>query len=580
MKAMKKILATVISLCLIISCVCISTSAAEANKGSITIQNPGNSEATVAGKIFNVYKVFNATTSGTNVSYSWYKVAGENQQETIPFYDFFYGAEGIVKKNESNGNVQDAIDKISKDYTTSFELSQLAESMHQYIVKNNISPVVDPIQAGNNVTSVKVDDLSYGYYLVYDDTNLADVPSAVRSAVMLTNVNADAMITLKANRPQIEKYVLENDGVTYGKGTSATIGDTIKFKISTAVPSHTMYSNYTYYIEDKLPQGLALNSDSIKVYKGEIKEENLLVENTHYTLTKNTSGDVSFKVDFTDFIDSVKIGEEKFFATDDILNIVYTADVTTDILPQVANQNIAVLTYSNDPTNDDSTGSVDDFANVFSYQFVFTKFSQDTNGVITNVRLSGAEFQLYKVSGETRTLIKFKTETGNNEHQDGEDGGDYTKYIVDPNGSVDTLEVHDKGNANVTLDHINMGGHLGDVFIFGLAEGTYELVETKAPDGYVLPDKPFEIKIVDQIATTGTVGTLEVTGSHTGSGSIVNTSGTAEKILTVWAEITNKPGSALPETGGIGTTLFSVIGIALMASAIAYFVLRKRNRVK
>jgi len=112
-----------------------------------------------------------------------------------------------------------------------------------------------------------------------------------------------------------------------------------------------------------------------------------------------------------------------------------------------------------------------------------------------------------------------------------------------------------------------------------LSEGKYELVETKAPDGYILPDAPFSIEIVDAIGELGSVGTLSVTSSHTGSGGIVNTNGMGEQILTVWADITNAPGSALPETGGMGTTLFTVLGIILMAGAVAFFTLRKRSSV-
>ena len=85
MKAIKKILAVLVCLCVVCSCAVIAVSAAEAT-GSITIQNPSNSNATVAGKTFNVYKIFNATTNGNNTSYSWYEKNGET-----PFYDFFYG---------------------------------------------------------------------------------------------------------------------------------------------------------------------------------------------------------------------------------------------------------------------------------------------------------------------------------------------------------------------------------------------------------------------------------------------------------------------------------------------------------
>lgn len=567
MKAIKKILAILVVLCVVFSCGALAAIAAEPT-GSITIQNPGNSNATVAGKTFKVYKIFDATTSGNNTSYSWYKDGGN-----IPFYDFFYGANGIVGQNVENGNIQGAVEFLAEKNSggNNFELSQVAEKLHDYIVEKNIA-YVEKITASDTATSVTVSDLSYGYYLVYDDTDLSgDGTSAVRSAVMLSNVNKDAVITLKANRPQILKQIKKHNE-EYGKGTSVSIGDTVTFKITTVVPSHTLYTDYTYYVEDVMHDGLVLDVDSIKVYQNDIELEG------DFTLTTTgLSEGVDFKVDFTALMnddDKYEIGDE--------LTIIYDAKVTNAIQAQKANQNTAKLTYSNDPTVPTSTGSVSDVANVYSYQFVFTKFAEDTHGVLTNVRLAGAEFKLYRVvEGQEDQLITFTTIEKN--HESTEEGGQattYTQYVVAEGntGSIDTLTTHNKGEATISLGHLNMGGHLGDVSIFGLAEGTYKLVETKAPDGYVIADKPFEIKIEDQIGELGSVGTLTVTGQYDGEiGNIVNTNGIAESILTVWAEITNRPGSALPETGGIGTTLFTVLGVILMAGAVAFFISRKRN---
>ncbi len=557
MKAIKKVLAVLACLCLVLSCAVFAVSAADPT-GSITIQNPDHSDATVAGKTFNVYKVFNATTNGTNTSYSWYT----DTNGDVPFYDFFYGPNGVVAKNVTDGNVQKAVEHVAS-ITDNLDLSQFAESLHVYVTTNSVATYIDPVEAGAS-TSVKIDDLSYGYYLVYDNTDLSTPgTSAVRSAVMLSNVNKDAVITLKANRPQVVKQVKENNG-TYGKGTSVSIGDVVTFRITTLVPQHTMYTAYHYSVEDTMHDGMALNAASIKVYYDDV----LQAVGAGYDLTLAPSATVDFAVDFTDYMDD--------FETNKPLVIEYDATVTNAIEAQTANQNTAKLIYSNDPTNELSTGSVEDAANVYSYQLVFTKFAQDTNGVLTNVRLAGAEFQLYRVTDSGDELITFTTETATNV-----EGATFTKYIVaaDGAGTTDTLTVHGEGAPTITLDHLNLGGHLGDVFIFGLSEGEYKLVETKSPDGYVLPDAPFMLNVVDEIGALGSVGTLNVTGSHTGVGSIVNTKGMAESILTVWAEITNKPGAALPETGGMGTTLFTVLGVVLMAGAVAFFTSRKRSSV-
>lgn len=570
MKAMKKIFATLICLCLIVSCFSMTAFAAETT-GSITIQNPSHSDATVAGKTFNVYKVFDATTSGNSTSYSWYKDSNGN----IPFYDFFYGANGVLGE-KTNGNVQAAVDYVTNIQKNqgNLALSQLAEALHIYIQEANkttvkIPTIVDPVVVGSGQTSVKIDNLKYGYYLIYDNSDLSGSTSAVRSAVMLTTVNQDAVVTLKANRPEIDKTVLENDGTTYGKGTSVMIGNDVTFKVETLVPSHTLYTKYNYFINDTLPEGITLKADTIKVYLNDTTE---LVNGTDYVLTVPGDDGAHFKVDFTKKMtgaDQYAIGEK--------LSIIYDAHITDGIKAQAANTNTATLTYSNDPTNDDSVGSASSTANVYSYQFVFSKFAEDTNGVFKNVRLIGAEFQLYKVEGTKKTLINFTPVKATNES-----GVEFTKYIVAETAvegtTTNTLKVHETGDETLTLDHLNYGGHRGDVFIFGLSEGKYELVETKAPDGYILPDTPFVIEIVDAIGELGSVGTLSVTSSHTGSGSIVNTNGMGEQILTVWADITNAPGSALPETGGMGTTLFTVVGIIMMAGAVAFFTSRKRSR--
>lgn len=572
MKAIKKTLAALMCLCLIFGCISMTAFAEGTATGSITIQNPSHSDATVGGKTFNVYKVFDATTSGTSTSYSWYT----DENGSIPFYDFFYGANGVVEKNKTNGNVQEAVNYVTdiQKNNGNLALSQLAEALYAFIAEANkttttIPTIVDPVTVSANETSVKIDNLAYGYYLVYDNTDLSGNSSAVRSAVMLTTVNKDAVVTLKANRPEIDKTVLENDGTTYGKGTSAMIGDDVTFKIETFVPSHTLYTKYTYYINDTLPTGITLNENSIKVYLND--NTTALNADADYKLSVPGDDNATFKVDFTD-----KMAGDSQYAIGDKLTIVYEAHITNAIAAQAANVNTATLSYSNDPTNENSVGSTSSTANVYSYQFVFSKFAEDTNKVFKNVRLIGAEFQLYKIEGDTKTLVNFTTVEAENT-----EGTKFTKYIVAEQAvegtTTDTLKVHETGDETIILDQLNYGGHRGDVFIFGLSEGKYELVETKAPDGYILPDTPFAIEITDAIGELGSVGTLSVTSSHTGSGSIVNTNGIGEQILTVWADITNAPGSALPETGGMGTTLFTILGIILMVGAVAFFTSRKRS---
>lgn len=574
MKATKRILVMIMSLCLILGCVFTTSLAEEQAGGSITIQNQSGTNATVAGKTFNLFKIFSAVTSkdGANISYDWCE--DENGKT---FEDFFKTGEYAYLATPGS-TINDVVEELSKMESQSYELSQFASAIHEYVHQGNDTFLIQPVAtktADANAMSVTFDNLGLGYYMVYDATDFSgsEETAAVRSAAMLTTNKQNVTISLKANRPSVKKQVLENDGVTYGKGTSSNIGENVKFKITTHIPSHKHYgSTYNFYLEDTLDAGLTLKENTIKVYRTSTDgtEDELLTEGQYYKLTTPTDGNVDFKIDFSEFL-----GDEndKYSANDEVY-VIYQATVNGNA--QKMNTNTVKLTYSNDPNAAGSHGSSTDEAYVYSYQFVFTKYAQDTSGNFLNKRLAGAEFQLYRVNGTGEdTLIKFTTKT-----IPAENGFNaYTQYVVadTENETTTTLVVHDKGDETITISGNNFGGHLGDISIFGLAEGTYKLVETKAPDGYVLPEAPFIITVTDQIDSYGTVGVVTVSTEHDGKGGIVNAQGKGEQVMTVWAEITNKPGAMLPETGGMGTTLFTMLGIIMMAGAVGFFSTRKRS---
>ena len=102
----------------------------------------------------------------------------------------------------------------------------------------------------------------------------------------------------------------------------------------------------------------------------------------------------------------------------------------------------------------------------------------------------------------------------------------------------------DDANATVKIS-------AGQVNVRGLKAGTYYLVETTAPEGYNMLTTPYEVTINGEGTITGADNNL--------------------------VKVVNEQGVLLPSTGGIGTTVFAVAGLVIMAGAAAVLVIKKRS---
>ena len=545
MKAIKRTLAILMCMVMILCASMMVTSAA--GNGTININNPGDSAIGVAGKTFEIYKIFDATYDNGNISYAWL--------ENDPYAAFFKDEMGLA----ANPSILEVVEYVTA--LSNNDLNAFATALYKFIDTNNIDPT-DSKTADTGDTSVSFTGKDYGYYLVYDSSTIED--GSVRSAVMLSNAAPTANITLKVDLPVINKQVMNNEG-NWAKGTSTNIGDPIEFKVTCEVPDHENYPSYTYIIQDEQPDSNVLDHSSFKLVSAEKGE---LTKDMDYTIEFDVDETVDFKITILNL---------KSFTAGDTLTLTYTAELSLDA--SSTDMNVATLIYSNDPTDPSKTGKVSSDAKIYSYRYIFSKFAQNDQNHLLNMSLAGAEFQLYRVGADNSTsLIKFSTKEVSYE-VDGQTLT-YTKYIVNPDGATDTILTDNDGPAN-TANTNTQGGHLGEAVIFGLAEGTYHLVETKAPNGYILAEEPFVITINDTIgAQTGVVTEFSANGSHVGTiGNIFNVRFEGGTTLTVWSDITNMAGDALPETGGMGTTLFTILGVLLMAGALAFFTSRKRNSV-
>ena len=273
-----------------------------------------------------------------------------------------------------------------------------------------------------------------------------------------------------------------------------------------------------YVLHDKL-SGLKFDPNSLKVKVGTRE----LTANTDYTLVANPTDGDSFDVEFIN-------GKLK---TNDVVVVTYSATVAADAtIAGAGNTNKAKLDYSEKHSTDEKTTTYVWKLNVHKYTL---------NSTNTEEALSGAKFVLYRMDGDTKEYAKLT------------------------NGKIDSW-VANQSDAT-TLETSSTG----DVLIQGLNVGTYYLEETEAPVGYNKLAKPIEVKITATSDATGVSETVEYRNSS-------ETSYTPATDATV--KVLNEAGTQLPSTGGIGTTLFYVIGGGLMAVAAVLLVTKKRMNNK
>mgnify|MGYP000046116509 FL=1 len=303
------------------------------------------------------------------------------------------------------------------------------------------------------------------------------------------------------------------------------IGDDVPFKLEGTVASnYADYKHYYFAFHDVEEQGLAFNNDA-KVYVNGVEIT------SGYTVKTKTDGitdGCTFEVEFEDLkdIDGVGAGSK--------ITVEYTSKLTDKAnLGNQGNVNKAKLVFSNNP-NSDQIGKPDkpgetpwDNVIVFTYQVVVNKRAESVDGD----KLSGAEFTLEKElkDGSKKTITVVKSDDGTS-------------------------------------------------FTFkGLDDGKYILTETKTPNEYNSIDPiEFTVKADHTITWDGTnrTGVLTSLTGNQEDGKI--TFAPKEDKSELVTNVVNKKGSTLPSTGGIGTTIFYVVGAILMVGAAVLLITKRR----
>lgn len=367
-----------------------------------------------------------------------------------------------------------------------------------------------------------------GYYLFKDTTATAE------NEVYITEVVGDVIIKAKnSNVPGFEKKLKDKNDTTdndFGDWQDVAdhdIGDAIPFKLEGTVPAdYTEYTSYYFAFHDEEEAGLTFNSNSVKVYVDDTEiKTGFEVKTSNFAQGE----DCTFEVIFNDLkqISEVHAGS--------VIRVEYTSTLNPNaVIGGNGNLNKAQLEYSNNPRDTSSKDkTVWDNVVVFTYQVVVNKYA---NSVEENNKLPGAEFTLTKKlkDGTTKDIAVAKSKDGVQ-------------------------------------------------FIFkGLDDGEYTLTETVTPKGYNTIDPiTFNVSANHEINWDGKGDRNTLLKSligNKGTGEITFTSDKGTGALTT--DVINKSGTTLPSTGGMGTTVFYVVGGGLMAVAVVLLVTKKRMENK
>lgn len=416
--------------------------------------------------------------------------------------------------------------------------------------------------SGNYVIS----GLSAGYYLVKDKDNTLTGANDFYTAYLM-KVVANVTATPKGEKPTLEKQIQNNNtGEWSTTGNVAfQLGDTVVFRIITSVPDVSRYPDgYTYKIYDTMTRGLTSNVKSADDFTIEVKNDaGNKLESKYYSVeTSQITVDDKLVDHFVLTIDVKQAIADGRIAAGNELFIIYTAILNDKAdfyqIGEGPNSNTAYLEYSNNP-NGEGTGTgktPESKVNAWTFPAIISKVDGKDNKKI----LEGAKFVLSR-----NPNLKVS------DMQCDENGV--------PTVTTDLIPLFAPGDQSsnaaydiATAEQIAAGTHityvveLGSKVLAGFGEHAYYLYETKAPNGYNLLSEPVKFTFHSS-ATNDFVA---------GDPAWITLNDSAMKLTSMDFKIANNAGATLPETGGIGTTLFYVIGALLVVGAGVLLVTKKR----
>lgn len=389
------------------------------------------------------------------------------------------------------------------------------------VIENYVKLDTTPVAIVTNGSSVEVVG---GYYLIKDQDG--SLSGSEPYTTYLVSVVGTVNISPKSNAvPEFKKKLKDTNDSTgdvsdWQDSADYDIGDDIPFRLQGTVPEdYDSYKTYYYAFHDVEEAGLTFDPDSVEVFVGDEVTGTKIT--TGYTVDTSPADGCTFEIVFDDLKKVTGV------TANSIITVTYKSQLNKNaVLGAHGNVNKAKLEYSNNPRGDGKGETPWDNVIVFTYKVVVNKVDQD------NHLLEGAEFTLTKkINGGTEVI---KTMT------------------------IDSSETQ------FTLS--------------GLDDGEYTLTETVTPANYnTISPITFTVNATHEIEWDSISTRDNVLTSLTGDKKVGEITFDVDKTAgSLSTKVVNKIGTTLPGTGGIGTTIFYVIGGGLMVAAAILLITKKR----
>lgn len=439
-----------------------------------------------------------------------------------------FNADNGAGDNGTNLTAAAAAEALAKIESTKSDQEKLTEIL-------KFANLSTPYNQTDLTANTPLNNVPAGYYLAKDKDGSVTGNDAQTLYIVNVVGNSEVTITRKADKPTLVKKVKDKndtDGTTTEWQDSADydVNDEVPFQLTATLPTNeadfAAYKTYKLVFHDQQSAGLTFNKDSVVVKYG---DQTLGTDS--YTLETPATDNDTFDITIND-AKTVKDADGSVItvAAGGKFTVEYTSKLNENaVIGAAGNPNEASLEFSNNPNvgGEGNTGKTPtDKVIVFTYQLdinkTFNGGTPDDNDL--------PEFTLYKFDSTTN---------------------DYTTNV----GKVDITKTAD-GKYTASFKRVD--------------DGRYKLVETKTPAGFnTAADTLFEITADHDVESDNpqlTVLKINTTAGNTTTG-------------TVTADVVNQKGSNLPSTGGMGTVLLYVAGIAVfvLAGATLVMALRRRN---